>query len=183
MLEEMSGLNLWPKSLFKSQRRNNALIPITMDNFETIRSTLPMSIFWIWIILGLVLAASEMVTGTFYLLFFAFAAFVTAVFAYFIPQDLWPYQLVIFSAIAVLAVFYVRTKLHRKTENKVELDVKNKLISSEDIKPGEEKMIQYQGTLWTAVNQSEWTIEKGSRVSIQKMEGIKLFVVPVKEYK
>lgn len=140
-----------------------------------------MSAFWLWIILGFVLAASEMATGTFYLLFFSFAAFVTASFAYFLPQELWPFQLLIFSAIAVVAVFFVRTKLHRHTENKVELDVKKQILSSESLKPGEEKMIQYQGTLWTAVNQSDWTIEKGSRVSIEKMEGIKLFIVPVKE--
>ncbi len=139
-----------------------------------------MSFFWIWIILGFVLAASELATGTFYLLFFSFAAFVTAGFAYLMMADFWPYQMLIFSSIAVGSVFFVKSKLHRKSANQISLDVENQIISSEEIKPGEEKMIQYQGTLWTAVNDSSWTIEKGSRVSIKKVEGIKLFVVPTK---
>ncbi|MFN7904805.1 MAG: NfeD family protein [Pseudobdellovibrionaceae bacterium] len=139
-----------------------------------------MESFWIWIILGFALAASELVTGTFYLLFFSFAAFVTAGFSYFLPGDLWPFQLVIFSAVAVVSVYFVKTKLHVKTRNSVELDLNNQIISSEEIKPGEEKMIQYQGSLWTAVNNSTWTIDKGMRISIQKIEGIKIFVVPVK---
>lgn len=140
----------------------------------------PMDAFWIWIILGFVLAASELMTGTFYLLFFSLAAFLTAGFAYFLVGDLWAFQLLIFASIAAVSVFYVKVKWHRSTPNMVELDVQKQIISSEDIKPGEEKMIQYQGTLWTAVNDSVWTIEKGSRVSIMKVEGIKLFVVPVK---
>ena len=139
-----------------------------------------MSFFWIWIILGFLLAASELMTGTFYLLFFSFAAFVTAIFSYFMVVEFWPYQLLIFSIIAAVSVFYVKSKLHRKTSNPISLDVENQIISSEEIKPGEEKMIQYQGTLWTACNDSTWTIDKGSKVSIKKVEGIKLFVVPVK---
>lgn len=130
--------------------------------------------------MGFLLAGSELMTGTFYLLFFSFAAFVTAVFAYFMIADFWPYQMLIFSSIAAASVFFVKSKLHRKSGNSMSLDVEKQIVSSEDIKPGEEKMIQYQGTLWTAFNDSSWTIEKGSRITIKKVEGIKLFVVPMK---
>ena len=65
---------------------------------------------WVWLAIGLLLAAAEMVVPGVFLIWMAGAAIITGVLAFFLPIGL-PLQITIFAVLAIIAVFAGRRYL------------------------------------------------------------------------
>ena len=65
---------------------------------------------WVWLAIGLLLAAAEMVVPGVFLIWMAGAAIITGVLAFALPIDL-PLQITIFAVLAIIAVFAGRRYL------------------------------------------------------------------------
>lgn len=131
---------------------------------------------WMWLILGGLLLVSEMFSGTFYLLFFGFAALVTAGFAFVEPSVV--LQVFIFAVLSVVSVWYVKKSGFKGKSAGFENDLAQTIDMKVSIKAGQEGTVQYQGSPWTAVNAGPDLIP-GDRAQILKTEGIKLFLSKV----
>ncbi|MBX3017134.1 MAG: NfeD family protein [Bdellovibrionaceae bacterium] len=136
--------------------------------------------FWIWLILGLALIGAELLSGAFVILFFGVGALITAVtvIVTIIPLAL---QILIFgvSSLALLMIFrkrFIKTVSEEEKKRSLSADVDTQLILSESLAPGAEAMVAYQGTHWTAVNLENEELKQGTRVRIERTEGIKIFV-------
>lgn len=131
--------------------------------------------FYIWAVLGFVLLASEIFTGTFHLLFFGISGLVTACVSLLGVHSL-SGQIAIFAVLSLLSALIIQKKIPRSHSVGFDSDKHQTLILSADLEAHGESMIQYQGSPWTAVNTSDRPLKKGEKILIQKTEGIKLFV-------
>lgn len=132
---------------------------------------------WIWLILGGLLLASEMFTGTFYLLFFGFAAVATAIIALFDVSL--TVQIGIFSLLAMVGSWYSHKRGFKVKSQGFEADVAQEILLSNDLPAGTEGTVQYQGAPWTAVNQTKIDLLRGDRARIVKAEGVKIWLQKV----
>ncbi len=76
---------------------------------------------WLWGILGLILVATEMVTGTFYILWFGIAALVVSVILLLFPDLHIGLQLFIFAALSLVSLAI--WKLHYRKSSKNDLKI------------------------------------------------------------
>lgn len=134
--------------------------------------------FLIWIIFGISLAVLEIFTGTFYILFISFAAFLTGLISILFGPFHWSIETIIFAVLALASAWFVKSKQFVSKTSTFEIDEARVLKSTESIAPGESKMISYQGALWTATNVSENPILRDEMIQIVKVEGIRLLVKP-----
>lgn len=139
-----------------------------------------MELFWIWLILGLALIGAELLSGTFVILFFGIGALITSLLAFFavVPLAL---QILVFglTSLVLLLIFrkrFIKTVSEDEKKRSLSADVDTQLILSETLPPRGEAMIAYQGTHWSAVNLEENELKQGTRVRIERTEGIKIFV-------
>jgi membrane protein implicated in regulation of membrane protease activity len=132
----------------------------------------------VWVIIGVVLIASEIFTGTFHLLFFGMAGLLTAAVVYLGAPALW-IQVVLFSIMSLLSFYFVKSKFSdRRKSSSFEADINQSLVMSEDLKARSEGTILYQGAPWTAVNTSDIDLVRGQKAVITKTEGVKIFLRP-----
>lgn len=146
-----------------------------MDGFS-----LPPSL--LWAILGLILVGAEVFTGTFILLFLGVAAVLVAIFKAFGLSNL-SLEIILFSVFSLCGLILFRRKLVQSfSRNRpFSIDENKILILSADIPVGEETEIQYQGAPWLAFNPGPDPLHKGDRVWIERTEGVKLIVRPMKQ--
>lgn len=140
--------------------------------------------FWIWGILGLVLIALEMLSGTLYILWFGIAALCLALLTYLLPALGIAWQLLIFAALSLgsLAVwkqFYRREKNNFNIGQSRSDEIGRTGIIIEPVSPRQNGMIEFaQGVLgsrrWEAVASEE--IEAGVEAVIVAVEGNRLRV-------
>ena len=133
---------------------------------------------WIWLALGVGLLVVEILTGTLSLIFFSIAAFVVAGMRYFAGVDNWTLESVIFAAVGILSLLALRKKLadfmHSKRAGDYTGDVQQEVAISSAIPAGGTGQVEYQGSTWTAVNDSAIEMKAGDRASIVRTEGVKL---------
>ena len=136
-----------------------------------------------WMILGLVLLACEMITpGTFYFMFLGISGLLTGLVAWLAP-DLpgWaPWLLFsIFSAIS-LAFFrkplLEKFKLNEKHGHKVDSLVGENALALEDIAPGALGKVELRGASWTACNAGGQAIQRSERPKVERVEGLTLYI-------
>jgi len=139
--------------------------------------------WWMWMILGLVLLACEMITpGTFYFMFLGISGLLTGLVAWLAP-DLpgWaPWLLFsIFSAIS-LAFFrkplLQKFKLNEKHGHKVDSLVGENALALEDIAPGALGKVELRGASWTACNAGAQAIQRSARPRVERVEGLTLYI-------
>jgi membrane protein implicated in regulation of membrane protease activity len=134
----------------------------------------------IWAIVGVALLIAEMFTGTFVLLFLGIAAIVVAGLRL-IGLDHLSMEILIFAVVSLLQVFFFRKKIKyamSKTQT-FSIDQEGKLILSVDVPAHSEVQITYQGSVWTAVNDTDQNMQRGERAKIMRTEGIKLIIAPL----
>lgn len=136
-----------------------------------------MDYFWLWLIIGTAFGIFELIFGTFVLLFFSIAAFLTAVLTFMISISL-QWQFFIFALLALASLFAFKEKLVKvvcaKDKNQVNIDVNQTIVLSSDIAAYAEERVAYQGSDFTAYNASDRPLKKGERAMIIKTDGIKL---------
>ena len=137
-----------------------------------------MSTTVIWALLGLALLGAEVVTSTFILLFFGIAALVVAM-ARVLGLDNITAELLLFSAIGLLGVALLRKKIAARMGKKhqgYEIDRASAFRLDATVPAHGEAHVSYQGSRYTAVNESDASLPEGTRVIVTRVEGIKIYV-------
>jgi membrane protein implicated in regulation of membrane protease activity len=139
--------------------------------------------WWMWMILGLVLLACEMMTpGTFYFIFLGISGLLTGLVAWLAPDlPAWvPWLLFsVFSAIS-LAFFrkplMEKFKLSGKSGHKVDSLIGETALALEDIAPGAIGKAELRGACWTAHNAGDKPIHRSERPKVERVEGLTLYI-------
>jgi membrane protein implicated in regulation of membrane protease activity len=66
---------------------------------------------------------------------------------------------------------------HKEARSSFHMDHNETLILEEDLEPGQECRVAYQGSTFTAVNVDHRKLMAGSQVKISKTDGIKLLII------
>lgn len=136
-----------------------------------------------WSAVAVILLAGEVITTSFVLLFFAFAALVTAIIVAIQPGIGLSVQLIVFGVLglASLAVGrkWIKSKILTKASPAFQSDSNSEFTVDRDIAPGAEGAVLYQGSPWTAVNDGPEPILAGNRVKVTRTSGIKIMIVKV----
>lgn len=135
---------------------------------------------WIWLALGVGLLIVEVLTGTLSFVFFALAAFVVGATRYFFGIDNWAQESVIFAVVGLTSLFLLRKKLvsvfHAKRAGDYQGDMHQEVVLTQVIPAGESGSVDYQGSVWTAINDSAVEMKIGDKASIVRTEGVKLIL-------
>lgn len=134
----------------------------------------------IWAVLGLCLIVAEVLTNSFFLLFFGAAALVVAVLRFFWLNHL-PTEMAIFAVIGLASTLLFRKKLRTslKGNGGITLDVGEKVQLTEDILAKASSTITYRGTRWTAINDSNTNFKIGDFALIARIDGVKVILKEV----
>ncbi len=130
-----------------------------------------------WLVLGFVLIIIEMLHLSLVLLFFGLAALVVAAVTWAGLHHL-TIQLVLFAVLGLSGMLIFRKKLQSSLSHSkgISIDQNASLTLSADVPAHGEAAVQYQGTTWTAKNESDHDLKKGTRVFIHRTEGVKLII-------
>lgn len=136
--------------------------------------------FMAWIILGLILLGLEIMSATFALLFFSISAFVVALLTWstLIESNVW--QLILFGILGAAGVLIfkdkVRAAFRRSSGEKYRIDAGEMITLDHDLAPHSHAEVSYQGSKWTAVNESDRLMKAGEKATIVRVDGVKLVV-------
>lgn len=137
--------------------------------------------WWTWILLGILLLLAEVVTpGGFYIIFFGVGALIVGVLAGFdAAGPLW-FQFILFSLISILALWLFREKLLRLTQKTPAQNIDTLVgeigVAAEDIAINSIGKAELRGTSWTARNVGDRPLGRGQRCTVERVEGLTLFV-------
>lgn len=133
----------------------------------------------LWAILGIVLLIAEIFTMSFFMVFFGIGAVVVALLKTLGFNHL-PLEIITFTMLGVGGIFVFRKKMVQSfsEQNQMSLDQNQKITLSSDLPARGSAQVYYQGSTWTAVNESGSNFKKGDEVVILRTESIKLIVGP-----
>ena len=141
--------------------------------------------WWMWIVFGLGLLAAEMLTpGGFFVFFFGLAAVVVgAVVALGIGGPEWA-QWLAFSILSVASLLVFRRRLVDRFSavttdgHKLDSLVGEVAVLTEDLPPGGVGKAELRGTSWTVRARGTTTLAHGTRCSVERVDGLTLWVKP-----
>jgi membrane protein implicated in regulation of membrane protease activity len=132
-----------------------------------------------WIILGVGLLILEILSTSFYALFFGLGALITGLIVYLGGFDDSFTQVAFFALSSMLSLFFFRNrflaKFFKKGQEFKEIVDEYAKVSIK-IAKNEEGKVFYRGTDWIAYTENGEEIPKETKVKIKKMDGIKLIV-------
>lgn len=136
--------------------------------------------WWIWVLIGLLLLSIEFASSTMHIGLFAVGALVVAMLVGFgLHIPLWG-QLVLFTAISIITLYFVRPILVRKLKlgEKKEIDtlVGEPAWPLEDIAPATVGRAELRGTTWSARNVGDTMLARGQRCVVAQVEGLTIHV-------
>ena len=137
----------------------------------------------VWFIVGLALFLLELVVPGFVIFFFGIGAWVTALICL-VAQPGTDLQITIFAITSVLALIGLRRMIQKKfffSKDGLSEAVEDEFTGKEavaltDFGPGRKGKIDFRGTTWTALSESE--IKEGQNVIIKEKESITITVKP-----
>ena len=140
-------------------------------------------IWWYWVLLGLLLLGTEMVTpGGFYILFFGLAALIVGgLTGIGFVQEEW-LQWLMFSGLAILSLLAFRSSLlawmNRRNGNLPPMDTLagEQATPLEDLAAGGTGKAELRGTVWTAHNAGLTPLLKHQRCKVDRVEGLTLWI-------
>jgi membrane protein implicated in regulation of membrane protease activity len=138
--------------------------------------------WWLWLLLGLVLAALELAsTGGFYLIFFGVSAmFIGLMAAIGLGGPLW-LQWLVFTILSVVLLLAFRRPILRmmnvETEP-VDALVGQFAITQDVIQPGAIGRAELRGSSWSARNLHSAELARGQRCRVERVDGLMLFLLP-----
>lgn len=138
--------------------------------------------WWMWVILGLVLMAGEILTpGGFFILFFGVGAVVVGLLKLAGLATTLPVDGLIFLAVSVAGLVFFRKPLQEKFQN-LTPDLPVDALTSETAKAleviaaGAIGKVELRGTTWNAQNVGPEPLETAQRCSVERVEGLTLYV-------
>ena len=131
-----------------------------------------MSTITIWVLLGTGLLVTEMLTGTFFLLFLSLGAFSASLAALFGVHSM-PLQIVICGVVSSLGFFLLKKPLQKKLLKSASIQIDQGQIVRIDqpLSAGQSTRISYQGTTWEARNADVADLNPGDQALIAGTEG------------
>ncbi len=125
----------------------------------------------LWLVLGLLLLISEMLTTSFFLVFVAVGCFAAAL-ASSLGVSL-GFQIAVCAVTSVAGVFTLRKKIQKKLLKSINLsaDIGKEIRVDESMAPHKQTRISYQGTTWLATNLGAEEVKQGDRVVIVGIDG------------
>lgn len=138
--------------------------------------------WWLWLVLGLVLAGLELMTpGGLYLIFFGISAMLVGLLsAVGLVQPLW-LQVVLFTVLALFALGLFRRALLarlRRDAPSAPVDglVGETAVTLEDIPAGGEGRVELRGSAWQARNTGLHSLTAGEHCIVERVDGLTLWV-------
>ena len=139
--------------------------------------------WWMWLVLGLVLLAGEVIVpGGIILLFFGVAAMIVgALAAGGLDGPAW-FQWLLFSGISIVSLLTLRGPILRKmtardaSAESIDTLLGKSAVVLDDLAPGAEGKVELRGAPWTAENTGEAALVKGQKCVVERVDGLKLFV-------
>ena len=139
--------------------------------------------WWIWILVGLVLLGLEMLTpGGFFVFFFGLAALIVGgAVGFGLSGPVW-FQWLLFSALAIASVAFVRSRLlawFKSREGRtvgVETLVGEVATLLDELEPGSVGKAELRGTAWNVRSQEAGVLLRGQRCRVQRVDGLTLWV-------
>ena len=132
-----------------------------------------------WAVLGMVLIIVEIVSLSFVLLFFGASALLVAG-AKLAGLDHAAIEIALFAMGGVAGLLLFRKKLQDAltTRKALHIDKETLIILSAKVPAKGRSDIQYQGTTWTALNESDLDLNIGDEALISRTDGVKLIIRP-----
>ncbi|HVG25657.1 MAG TPA: NfeD family protein [Thermoanaerobaculia bacterium] len=137
-------------------------------------------VWWLWVIVGFILLATEFATTTMHVAFFAIGAFVVGILVGVgLDLPLWA-QLVIFTSVSLFAFFFLRPiavrKLKLDQKKVVDSLVGEQATAMEEIAPQAVGRAELRGTTWSARNVGETVLNRGQRCVVTEVEGLTIHI-------
>lgn len=136
----------------------------------------------VWLIVAVVFAIAELMTTSLTLVWFSIGALVLMVLSMFIENII--IQILLFAVISI-TLLVVFTKYFVNKDKSFQYDtnlqgIEKKIgIVKEEIPPYRTGIVTLTGEDWTAISANNEKIEKGKAVKIDRIEGVKLVVIPI----
>lgn len=142
-------------------------------------------IWWLWVLLGILLLAIEILTpGGFYVLFFGVGALATGLLAALgVVEPVWA-QWLVFSVVSVLSLLLFRGKLLAtmsvgpRQGAPVDSLVGQDAVVTETVPVSGVGRAELRGSAWSARTTHPEPIVKGTRCRVERVEGLTLWIRP-----
>jgi inner membrane protein len=136
--------------------------------------------WWMWVVLGFVLLASEFAATTLHIGFFAVGAFVVGILVGAgLDLPLWG-QLLVFTGSSLFAFFFLRPiavrKLKLDQKKVVDSLVGEQATAMEEIAPQGVGRAELRGTTWSARNVGETVLNRGQRCVVAGVDGLTIHI-------
>jgi inner membrane protein len=137
-------------------------------------------VWWVWVVLGFILLATEFASGSMHVAFFAVGAFVVGILVGLgLEIPLWG-QLLIFTGVSLFAFFFLRPiavrKLKLNQKKVVDTLVGEQATAMEEIAPQAIGRAEMRGTTWSARNVGETVLNRGQRCVVADVEGLTIHI-------
>lgn len=139
--------------------------------------------WWLWVAGGLALVVAELATPSgFFIIFFGLGALTVGLFTglHFIAQS-WA-QWLAFSALSVVYLLVFRGRLQAKMQIPPPPNVDSLVgvlaVVQERLLPGVVGKVEVRGSMWSARNTSDVTLDAGQRARVAAVDGLTLTVIP-----
>ena len=137
--------------------------------------------WWLWLVLGLALLASEAFTpGTFFVFFFGLSALAVGLVAWLGPHLPGWFQWFLFALFSVLSVAFLRGPLLRRImpvrREALAVDslIGEVAVPLQDLAPGAVGKAELRGSAWTAKNVDARPLARGERSIVAQVDGLVL---------
>ena len=137
-------------------------------------------VWWLWVVLGFILLATEFASGSMHVAFFAVGAFVVGILVGLgLDIPIWG-QLLIFTGVSLFAFFFLRPiavrKLNLNQKKVVDTLVGEQATAMEEIAPQGIGRAEMRGTTWSARNVGETVLNRGQRCVVADVEGLTIHI-------
>jgi len=140
-------------------------------------------LWWHWAVLGLILAAAELMTpGGFFVIFFGLGGLVVALLAALgLAEPLW-LQILLFCVFSVVSLLLFRNPLLRwmaaRTPEHPAVDslVGETAVATTPLAPGGMGKAELRGSTWNARNAGEAAVAAGTRCRVTRVEGLVIWI-------
>jgi inner membrane protein len=139
--------------------------------------------WWMWMILGLVLLACEVITsGTFFFIFLGISGLLTGIAAYLLPDMPGWTPWLLFSVFSAISFAFFRKPLMEKFKHsgkhgaKVDALTAETAVALEDIAPGAMGKVELRGTSWSARNVGDQSVKRSERLKVDRVDGLTLCI-------
>ena len=136
-----------------------------------------------WLAFGLALVVAELATPSgFFIIFFGIAALTVGILAGLDAAGSTWVQWLLFSVLSIAYVLLFRGRFQVKMQlpppNDVDSVIGTLAIVQERLLPGVVGRVEVRGSMWSARNTSQVTLDAGQRARVASIDGLTLTVVP-----